>query len=138
MSSDSASSEVTHTSISSHGDPLAWDVYFFRLQELDSPEAAPASLDYVLGPEEPEHAPLSPDYAPDHKYPEYMAPADDEIIAEDQPYADSASRDFYKKFYNSLGRVPNRCSSSIGKARGVVIVHSRNRLGRLDRGLTEF
>nr|GEV04682.1 integrase, catalytic region, zinc finger, CCHC-type, peptidase aspartic, catalytic [Tanacetum cinerariifolium] len=26
-------------------------------------------------------------------------------------------RDFYKKFYNSLGRVPNRCSSSIGKTR---------------------
>nr|GEU49910.1 potassium channel AKT1-like [Tanacetum cinerariifolium] len=24
-------------------------------------------------------------------------------------------RDFYKKFYNSIGRVPNRCSSSIGK-----------------------
>ncbi|GKB19671.1 hypothetical protein Tco_0853594 [Tanacetum coccineum] len=28
-------------------------------------------------------------------------------------------RDFYKKFYNSLGRVPNRCSSSIGKTRGL-------------------
>ncbi|GJZ63365.1 hypothetical protein Tco_0619786 [Tanacetum coccineum] len=26
-------------------------------------------------------------------------------------------RDFYKKFYNSLGRVPNRCNSSIGKTR---------------------
>ncbi|GJV36252.1 copia protein [Tanacetum coccineum] len=29
-------------------------------------------------------------------------------------------RDFYKKFYNSLGRVPNRCSSSIGKTRGLL------------------
>ncbi|GJQ93613.1 hypothetical protein Tco_0004752 [Tanacetum coccineum] len=60
MSSDSASSEVTYTSISSHGDPLAWAVDFFRLQEPDSPEAAPASPDYVPGPEEPEQAPLSP------------------------------------------------------------------------------
>nr|GEU44807.1 reverse transcriptase domain-containing protein [Tanacetum cinerariifolium] len=29
-------------------------------------------------------------------------------------------RDFYKKFYNSLGRVPNRCGSSIGKTRGLL------------------
>ncbi|GJT96431.1 retrovirus-related pol polyprotein from transposon TNT 1-94 [Tanacetum coccineum] len=28
-------------------------------------------------------------------------------------------RDFYKKFYNSLVRVPNRCSSSISKTRGL-------------------
>ncbi|GJT92607.1 hypothetical protein Tco_1081452 [Tanacetum coccineum] len=46
--------------------------------------------------------------------------------------------DFNKKFYNSLGRAPNRCSSSIGKTLGVVIVHLRNRLGRLDHGLTEL
>ncbi|GKB52875.1 reverse transcriptase domain-containing protein, partial [Tanacetum coccineum] len=71
MSSDSASSEVTYTSISSHGDPLAWAVDFFRLQEPDSPEAAPASPDYVPGPEELEQAPFSPDYVP----------------VEDQPYA---------------------------------------------------
>ncbi|GJZ72227.1 hypothetical protein Tco_0636078 [Tanacetum coccineum] len=62
MSSDSASSEVTYTSISSHGDPLAWVVDFFRLHEPDSPEATPASPDYVPSPEEPEQAPLSPDY----------------------------------------------------------------------------
>nr|GEZ27258.1 ribonuclease H-like domain-containing protein [Tanacetum cinerariifolium] len=49
-----------------------------------------------------------------------------------------SSLDFYKKFYNSIDRAPNRCSSSIGKTQGVVIVHSRNRLGRLDQGLTEF
>ncbi|GKG16737.1 hypothetical protein Tco_0361694, partial [Tanacetum coccineum] len=30
------------------------------------------------------------------------------------------SYDFYKKFYNSLGRAPNRCSSSIGKTRGLL------------------
>nr|GEV27750.1 reverse transcriptase domain-containing protein [Tanacetum cinerariifolium] len=38
-----------------------------------------------------------------------------------------SSLDFYTKFYNSLGRAPNRCSSSIGKTRGVVIVYLRNR-----------
>nr|GEV26877.1 hypothetical protein [Tanacetum cinerariifolium] len=43
------------------------------------------------------------------------------------------SLDFYKKFYNSLGRAPNRCSSSIGKTLRVVIVYSRIRLGRLDQ-----
>nr|GEW20996.1 retrovirus-related Pol polyprotein from transposon TNT 1-94 [Tanacetum cinerariifolium] len=30
-------------------------------------------------------------------------------------------RDFYKKFYNSLGTVPNCCSSSIGKAQGLLL-----------------
>ncbi|GJT08684.1 hypothetical protein Tco_0843146 [Tanacetum coccineum] len=40
----------------------AWVVDFFELQEPDSPEAAPASPDYVPGPEEPEQAPLLPDY----------------------------------------------------------------------------
>ncbi|GJV47645.1 hypothetical protein Tco_1437857 [Tanacetum coccineum] len=87
MSSDSASSEVTYTSISSHGDPLAWAVDFFGLQEPNSPEAAPASPDYVPGPEEPEQAPLSPDYVPGPEYPEYLAPSDEEVPVEDQPYA---------------------------------------------------
>ncbi|GJX24924.1 hypothetical protein Tco_0231220 [Tanacetum coccineum] len=45
----------------------------------------------VPGPEEPEQAPHSPDFVPGPKYPRYMALADDEIIAEDQPYADDAS-----------------------------------------------
>ncbi|GJW32557.1 hypothetical protein Tco_0052589 [Tanacetum coccineum] len=40
--------------------------------EPDSPEAAPASPDYVPGPEEPEHAPLSPDY--DQPYADYASP----------------------------------------------------------------
>ncbi|GKB75277.1 hypothetical protein Tco_0942172 [Tanacetum coccineum] len=66
MSSDSASSEVTYTSISSHEDPLAWAMDFFGLHELDSPEAAPAS--------------------PDYKYPEYLAPSDEEVPVDDQPY----------------------------------------------------
>ncbi|GKB41562.1 putative reverse transcriptase domain-containing protein [Tanacetum coccineum] len=87
MSLDLASSEVTYTSISSHGDPLAWAVNFFRLQEHDSPEAAPASPNYVPDPEEPEQAPLSPGYVSGLEYPEYMAPSDKEVPVEDQPYA---------------------------------------------------
>ncbi|GJW26687.1 hypothetical protein Tco_0040498 [Tanacetum coccineum] len=86
MSSDSTSSEVTYTSISSHWDPLAWAADFFRLQELDSPEAAPAPPDYVPGPEEPEQAPLSPDFVPGTEYPKYLAPSDEEVPIEDQPY----------------------------------------------------
>ncbi|GJS37372.1 hypothetical protein Tco_0535754 [Tanacetum coccineum] len=45
----------------------------------------PPSLDYVPGPEEPEQAPPSPDYVPGPEH------ADDEIVAEDQPYAEEAS-----------------------------------------------
>nr|GFD03447.1 hypothetical protein [Tanacetum cinerariifolium] len=37
------------------------------------------------GPEEPEQAPPSPDYVPDPEH------ADDEIVDEDQPYAEDAS-----------------------------------------------
>nr|GFC99440.1 hypothetical protein [Tanacetum cinerariifolium] len=46
---------------------------------------APPSPDYIPGPEEPEQAPPSPDYVPglDH--------ADDEMVAEDQPYDEDAS-----------------------------------------------
>ncbi|GJU15103.1 hypothetical protein Tco_1143069 [Tanacetum coccineum] len=86
MSSDSASFEVTYTSISSHGDPLAWAVDFFRLQEPDSPEAALASPDYVPGPKEPEQAPLSSDYVPGPEYPEHLASSNEEVPIEDQPY----------------------------------------------------
>nr|GFA81884.1 hypothetical protein [Tanacetum cinerariifolium] len=46
---------------------------------------APPSPDYIPGLEEPEQAPPSPDYVP---CPEH---ADDEIVAEDQPYAEDAS-----------------------------------------------
>ncbi|GJS34735.1 hypothetical protein Tco_0533117 [Tanacetum coccineum] len=60
-------------------------------EEPDSPKAASASPDYVPSPEEPEQAPPSPDYVPGPKYPEYLASADDEIVAEDQPYANYAS-----------------------------------------------
>ncbi|GJT12851.1 hypothetical protein Tco_0859893 [Tanacetum coccineum] len=86
MSSDSVSSEVTYTFISSHGDPLAWTVDFFRLQEPDSPEAAPASPDYVPSHEEPKQAPLSPNYVSGPEYPEYLASSDEEVPVEVQPY----------------------------------------------------
>ncbi|GKB41440.1 hypothetical protein Tco_0886382 [Tanacetum coccineum] len=42
----------------------------------------------------------------------------------------------HKKFYNSLGRVPNRCSV-VRQDSGVVIVLYGNRLGRLERNLTK-
>nr|GFC13040.1 hypothetical protein [Tanacetum cinerariifolium] len=44
---------------------------------------APPSPDYMPGLEEPEQAPPSPDFVPGPKH------ADDEIVAEDQPYAES-------------------------------------------------
>ncbi|GJU96561.1 hypothetical protein Tco_1321317 [Tanacetum coccineum] len=55
-------------------------------EEPDSPEAAPASPDYVPGPEEPEQAPLSPDYVSGPEYPEYLASSDEEAPIEDHPY----------------------------------------------------
>ncbi|GJT47386.1 hypothetical protein Tco_0956101 [Tanacetum coccineum] len=63
MSSDSASSE-----------------------EPDSPEAPPASPDYVPRPKESEQTPLSPDYMPGPEYPEYLALSNEEVPMEDQPY----------------------------------------------------
>ncbi|GKB34366.1 hypothetical protein Tco_0879308 [Tanacetum coccineum] len=56
-------------------------------EEPNSPEAAPASPDYVHGPEEPEQAPLLPDYVSGPEYPEYLAPSDEEVPVKDQPYA---------------------------------------------------
>ncbi|GKF57145.1 hypothetical protein Tco_0170682, partial [Tanacetum coccineum] len=64
MSSDSASSE-----------------------EPDSLEAVLVSPDYVPGPKEPEHALLLPDYVSGPEYPEYLAPSNEEVPVEDQPYA---------------------------------------------------
>nr|GFA87181.1 hypothetical protein [Tanacetum cinerariifolium] len=46
---------------------------------------APPSPDYIPGHEEPEQAPPSPDYIPGPEH------ANDEIVAEDQPYAEDAS-----------------------------------------------
>ncbi|GJY21827.1 retrovirus-related pol polyprotein from transposon TNT 1-94 [Tanacetum coccineum] len=54
--------------------------------EPDSPEAAPASPDYVPGPKELEQASLSPNYVLGPEYLEYLAPSDEEVPVEDQPY----------------------------------------------------
>ncbi|GKF90316.1 hypothetical protein Tco_0264279, partial [Tanacetum coccineum] len=63
---DSEGSGITYTAVSSPYEDLS-------------------DIDYVPGPEEPEQAPPSPDYVLGAEY------ADDEIIAEDQPYAEDAS-----------------------------------------------
>ncbi|GJX18146.1 putative reverse transcriptase domain-containing protein [Tanacetum coccineum] len=52
----------------------------------DSPEAAPASSDYVPGPNEPKQALLLPDYVSGPEYPKYLAPSDKEVPVKDQPY----------------------------------------------------
>nr|GFB02046.1 hypothetical protein [Tanacetum cinerariifolium] len=77
--------------LSDIGSPRADDHEHLELPEmLEDPYVevafqAPPSPDYIPGPEEPEQAPPSPDYVP---CPEH---ADDEIVAEDQPYAEDAS-----------------------------------------------
>nr|GFA44083.1 hypothetical protein [Tanacetum cinerariifolium] len=96
--SDSDESGVTYTDISSPfeelsdiGSPRADDHEHFELPEmLEDPYVevalqAPPSPDDIHGPEEPEQAPPSLDYVPGPEH------ADDEIVAEDQPYAEDAS-----------------------------------------------
>ncbi|GJY30658.1 hypothetical protein Tco_0414153 [Tanacetum coccineum] len=96
--SDSDELGVTYTEVSSPfkglsniGSPRANDHKYLELPGmLEDPyvEAAlqaPPFPDYVPGPKEPEQAPPSPDYVPVPKH------ADDEIVAEDQPYAEDAS-----------------------------------------------
>ncbi|GJQ92757.1 hypothetical protein Tco_0003896 [Tanacetum coccineum] len=96
--SDSDESGVTHTEVSSPfedlsdiGSPRADDHELLELPYmpedpyLEAALQAPPSPDYVPGPEEPEHAPPSPDYVPGAEH------ADDEIVAEDHPYAEDAS-----------------------------------------------
>ncbi|GJY25551.1 hypothetical protein Tco_0400277 [Tanacetum coccineum] len=96
--SDSDESGITYTAVSSPyedlsdiGSPRADDHEFLELPYmpedpyLEAALQAPPSPDYVPGPEEPEHAPPSPDYVPGAEH------ADDEIVAEDQPYAEDAS-----------------------------------------------
>nr|GFD31930.1 hypothetical protein [Tanacetum cinerariifolium] len=87
----------TYTDISSPfeelsdiGSPRADDHEYLMLPRmLEDPYVevalqAPPSPDYIPGPEEPEQAPPSPDYIPGPEH------ADDEIVAEDQPYAKDA------------------------------------------------
>ncbi|GJS79200.1 hypothetical protein Tco_0729081 [Tanacetum coccineum] len=96
--SDSDESGVTYTEVSSLfedlsniGSPRADDHEYLELPWMpedpyvEAALQAPPSPDYVLGLEEPERAPPSPDYAPGPEH------ANDEIVAEDQPYAKDAS-----------------------------------------------
>nr|GFB05623.1 hypothetical protein [Tanacetum cinerariifolium] len=95
---DSDESGVTYTDISSPFEELS-DIGSLRADDhehlmlpemLEDPYVevalqAPPSPDYIPGPEEPEQAPPSPDYVPGPEH------ADDEIVAEEQPYAEDAS-----------------------------------------------
>ncbi|GJU83068.1 hypothetical protein Tco_1285433, partial [Tanacetum coccineum] len=96
--SDSDESGITHTEVSSPFEDLS-DIRSPRADDhellelpympedpyLEAALQAPPSPDYVPGLEEPEHAPPSPDYVPGAEH------VDDEIVAEDQPYAEDAS-----------------------------------------------
>nr|GFA08630.1 hypothetical protein [Tanacetum cinerariifolium] len=96
--SDSDESGVTYTDVSSPfeespdiGSPRADDHEHLELPEmLEDPYLevslqAPPSPDYIPGHRDPEQAPPSPDYVPGPEH------ADDEIVAEDQPYDEDAS-----------------------------------------------
>ncbi|GJV56691.1 hypothetical protein Tco_1457696 [Tanacetum coccineum] len=96
--SDSDESRVTYTEVSSPfkdlsdiGSSRANDHEYLELPGMpedpyvEATLQAPPSPDYVPGPEEPEQAPPSPDYVPGPEH------ADEEIVAEDQPYAEDAS-----------------------------------------------
>nr|GEX70417.1 hypothetical protein [Tanacetum cinerariifolium] len=96
--SDSDESGVTYTDISSPfeelldiGSPRADDhEHLMLLKMLEDPYVEvslqdPPSPYYIPGPEEPEQAPPSLDYVPGPEH------ADDEIVAEDQSYAEDAS-----------------------------------------------
>ncbi|GKA48552.1 hypothetical protein Tco_0741510 [Tanacetum coccineum] len=91
MSSDEASSGVTYTSISSDyeepSDVGSPGVVVYGYDGLPMHPVDPPSPDYVPGPEEPEQAPLLPDYVSGPEYLEYLAPSDEEVPIEDQPYA---------------------------------------------------
>nr|GFD25379.1 hypothetical protein [Tanacetum cinerariifolium] len=93
--SDSEESGVAYTDISSPFEelsdirsPRADDHEYLMMIEDPYVEVAlqaPPSPDYMPGPEEPEQAPPSLDYIPGPEH------ADNEIVTEDQPYADDAS-----------------------------------------------
>ncbi|GJX93800.1 hypothetical protein Tco_0348386 [Tanacetum coccineum] len=96
--SDSDESGITYTEVSSPfkglsdiGSPRADDHEYLELPGMpedpyvEAALQAPPSPDYVPGLKEPEQAPPSSDYVPGPEH------ADDEIVAEDQPYAKDAS-----------------------------------------------
>ncbi|GJT04357.1 hypothetical protein Tco_0838819 [Tanacetum coccineum] len=100
MCSDNASSAVTYMSVSSDSNgPSSWGIPLVNVGELpdmdpyeevaQQGQAYPLSPAYVPDPIElDEHVPV---YVLEPKHPEYHVPSDDDIQAEDQPYADDAS-----------------------------------------------
>ncbi|GKF98016.1 hypothetical protein Tco_0293837, partial [Tanacetum coccineum] len=80
--SDSDESGVTHTEVSSPFEDLS-DIGSPRADDHEYLELPYMPEDPCL--EEPVQAPLSPDYVPGPEH------ADDEIVVEDQPYAEDAS-----------------------------------------------
>ncbi|GJX81747.1 hypothetical protein Tco_0331228 [Tanacetum coccineum] len=91
MSSDEASSGVTYTSISGDyeepSDVGSPGVIVYEYDALPMHPVDPPSPNYMPGPKEPKQALLSPDYMTGPEYPEYLAPSDEEVPIEDQPYA---------------------------------------------------
>ncbi|GJU11252.1 hypothetical protein Tco_1133648 [Tanacetum coccineum] len=81
----SSSSTVTYTSVYIDSEP--WRFQWVSDKELEAPEEAPPSPDYVPGPE---HPPL-PVYVPEPKYPEYLVTSDAKAPMEDQPLPADAS-----------------------------------------------
>ncbi|GJS17309.1 hypothetical protein Tco_0411781 [Tanacetum coccineum] len=100
MSSVNASSTVTYTSVSSDSNgPSSWGIPLMNIGDLpkmdpyeevaQQGQAHPLSPAYVPDPMElDEHVPI---YAPEPEHPEHHIPSDDDIQAEDQPYAKDAS-----------------------------------------------
>nr|GEY52059.1 hypothetical protein [Tanacetum cinerariifolium] len=89
MSSDSHAN-ITYTLMSSYD--LTVNGYFGMPMDPLDPYAqlvmeAPPSHDYIPGPE----APPLPDYIPGPEYPEYLPPADDVFLAEEQPLPTTVS-----------------------------------------------
>ncbi|GKE42637.1 hypothetical protein Tco_1469921 [Tanacetum coccineum] len=76
MSSDNALSAVTYTSISSDSNGPSWGIPLVNVGEI-------MEMDHYE-----EHAPI---YVPEPEHLEYHVPSDDDILVEDQPYADDAS-----------------------------------------------
>nr|GFA20507.1 hypothetical protein [Tanacetum cinerariifolium] len=83
MSSDTHAT-ITYTSMSSY-EVIINGYYGMPMDPLDPyvqlVMGAPPSPDYIPGPE----APPSPGYIPEPEYPDYLPPADDMILAEEQP-----------------------------------------------------
>nr|GEX25457.1 nucleotide-binding alpha-beta plait domain-containing protein [Tanacetum cinerariifolium] len=83
MSSDSHAT-ISYTSMSSY-EVIVNGYYGMPMDPLDPyiqlVMRAPPLPDYIPGPE----APPSPDYIPGPEYPEYLPPADDVLLGEEQP-----------------------------------------------------